>query len=176
MHYQKRLFLLFPRVPTGATKEEGSMATSRKRKSRTAAAQIVATHSAACIGGMCGPQRVQGLKAPAPKGTHNLITFEGPGLFLAGQVSKQGGATGLTSVQLRIDGRSVVDLTFVAARNLGLTQQNPFGLVVLGSAGLQDFTFGWPVPLLFKRSLTLSVVVNETGVIQIVGNVIRGDL
>ncbi|MBA2707880.1 MAG: hypothetical protein H0U59_08770 [Gemmatimonadaceae bacterium] len=150
------------------------MATPRKRSSKSAATQIAPTHSHACIGGMCDPQRIQGLKAPAPRGTHNLITLDGPGLFLAGHVSKQGGATGLTFMQLRIDGRSVVDLSFIAARNLGLTQQNPYGLVILGNTGLQNFTFGWPVPLVFKRSLTLSVVVNETGVVQILANVIRG--
>ena len=125
---------------------------------------------------MCDPQRTQGLKAPAPKGTHNLITLDGPGLFLAGHVSKQGGATGLTFVQLRIDGRSVVDISFAGARNIGLTQQNPYGLVILGNAGLQNLTFGWPVPLVFKRSLTLSVVVNETGIVQILANVIRGSV
>jgi len=129
-----------------------------------------------CIGGMCDPQRIQGLKAPAPKGTHDLINLTGPGLFLAGHVTKQGGATGLSFVRLQIDGRSVVDLSFAAAHNSGLTQQNPFGLVVLGTAGLQTFTFGWPVPLVFRRRLNLSVVVNETGVVQIVANVIRGSL
>lgn len=150
--------------------------TSRKRTARAAKMRSEATRAIPCIGGMCDPQRIQGLKAPAPKGTHSLINLEGPGLFLAGQVSKQGGATGLSFVRLQIDGRSVVDLSFAAAQNLGLKQQNPFGLVVLGSAGLQDFTFGWPVPLVFKRSLNLSVVVNETGVVQIVANVIRGSL
>jgi len=129
-----------------------------------------------CIGGMCDPQRIQGLKAPAPKGTYDLITLTGSGLFLAGHVTKQGGATGLSFVRLQIDGRSVVDLSFAAAHNSGLTQQNPFGLVVLGTAGLQTFTFGWPVPLVFRRRLNLSVVVNETGVVQIVANVIRGSL
>ncbi|MBA3343258.1 MAG: hypothetical protein H0T48_15695 [Gemmatimonadaceae bacterium] len=149
---------------------------TRKRSAKSAAGTLLPTRPSACIGGMCDPQRIQGLKAPAPKGTHNLITLEGPGLFLAGHVSKQGGATGLTFVQLRIDGRSVVDLSFVAARNLGFTQQNPYGIVVLGSLGLQNLTFGWPVPLVFKRSLTLTVVVNETGVVQLLANVIRGSL
>lgn len=152
------------------------MATTRKRSAKSAATKIPPTRSSACIGGMCDPQRIQGLRAPAPRGTHKLITLQGPGLFLAGHVSKQGGATGLSFVQLRIDGRSVVSLSFAAARNLGLTQQNPFGLVILGSLGLQNFTFGWPVPLVFKRSLTLSVVVNEPGVVQILANVIRGSL
>jgi len=123
---------------------------------------------------MCDPQRTQGLKAPAKKGTYDLINLEGPGLFLAGQVSKQGGLTGLTFVRLQIDGRSVVDISFVAARNLGYTQQNSFGLVLLGTSVLQNLTFGWPAPLVYKRSLKLSVVVNETGVVQILANVLRG--
>ena len=150
--------------------------TTRKRTAKAVTAPSRATDATCCVGGMCDPQRIQGLRAPAPKGTHALINLEGPGLFLAAQVSKQGGATGLSFVRLQIDGRSVVDLSFAAAQNRGLTQQNPYGLVVLGSGGLQNFTFGWPVPLVFKRNLNLSVVVNETGVVQIVANVIRGSL
>jgi len=142
---------------------------------RNATAQE-ATKENPCIGGMCDPQKVQGLKAPAPRGTYSLINLTGPGLFLAGHVTKQGGATGLSFVRLQIDGRIVVDLSFAAAHNWGLTQQNPYGLVVLGTAGLQTFTFGWPVPLVFKRRLNLSVVVSETGVVQLVANVIRGSL
>jgi len=128
------------------------------------------------MGGICDPQRIQGLKAPAPKGTHNLVNITGPGLFLAAHVTKQGGATGLSFVRLQIDGQSVVDLSFAAAQNWGFTEQNPYGLVVLGSGGLQNFTFGWSFPLVFKKSLNLSVVVNETGVVQIVANVLRGSI
>ena len=87
---------------------------------RRRTAKAVPTHGQStetrCIGGMCDPQRIQGLKAPAPKGTYNLINLTGPGLFLAGHVTKQGGATGLTFVRLQIDGRSVVDLSFAGAR------------------------------------------------------------
>jgi hypothetical protein len=149
---------------------------ARKRTSKFVATRSRTPDSSRCIGGMCKPLRISGLKAPAPKGTYNLVNLEGPGLFLAGHVTKQGGPTGLSFVRLRIDGQSVVDLSFAAAQNWGLTQQNPYGLVVLGSGGLQTFTFGWPVPLVFRRSLILSVVVNEPGVVQIVANVIRGSL
>jgi hypothetical protein len=129
-----------------------------------------------CLGGMCNPQRVQGLKTQVPKGKHTLIDLKGPGLFLAGHVTKQGGATGLTFVELTIDGRNVVAHGFSALQNIGLTEQNPFGLVLLGSGGLQSYTFGWPVPLVYKRQLTLVVNVKETGVAQIVANIIRGNL
>jgi len=148
----------------------------RRRVIKKVPKKTVKTDKTSCIGGMCEPQRTQGLKAPAPKGTYNLIDISGPGLFLAAHVTKQGGATGLSFVRLEIDGRSVVNLSFAAAMNWGLTQQNPYGLVVLGSGGLQNFTIGWPVPLTFKRGLRLSIVVKEAGVVQIVANVIRGSI
>ncbi len=127
-----------------------------------------------CAVGVCDPRRTQGLKAPAPKGTHGLVTLRGPGVFLGAQVSKQGGRSGLTFVDLTIDGRNVTNLSFAAAKNLGFTQQNPYGLVLLSGGAVKNFTIGFPTPLTFKRSLQLSVMVNETGVVQIIGNVIHG--
>src|SRR6266511_1197692 len=124
-----------------------------------------------CAAGVCDPERTQGLKAPAPNGTHKLVTLEGPGVFLGAEVSKQGGASDLTFVILDIDGRNVTNLSFAAAANQGLTQQNPYGLVLLHSAAIKTFTVGFPTPLLYKRSLTLSVTVNEPNVVQILANV-----
>jgi len=126
-----------------------------------------------CAVGVCDPQRTQGLKAPAPKGTHNLVSLEGPGLFLSANVTKQGGPTGLTFVKLDIDNRNVVNLSFAAARNWGLSGPNPYGLQLLPGIGVESFAIGWPFPLTFKRSLKLSVAVNETGVVQIVANVVH---
>lgn len=124
---------------------------------------------------MCDPQRIQGLKTSPKKGsTHKLISIKGSGLLLAGHVTKQGGANDLTFVTLRIDGKSVIDLSFAAASNWGLTQSNPYGLALLKGGPVQNFTFGWPAPLTFKKRLELSVVVKEAGVVQIVANVIRG--
>lgn len=127
-----------------------------------------------CLTGVCAPERTQGLQAPAPKGTYPLVHLKGPGLFLAAEVTKQGGATGLTFVNLDIDGRNVVSLSYAAAENAGLTQQNPFGLVLLKAAGLKNFTIGFPVPLRYEKELKLSVVVNEDGIVQLLANVIRG--
>jgi hypothetical protein len=62
-------------------------------------------------------------------------------------------------VILDIDGRNVTNLSFAAAANQGLTQQNPYGLVLLQSATLKTFTIGFPTPLLYERSLTLGVTV-----------------
>jgi len=104
-----------------------------------------------------------------------LVELQGPGLFLGAHVSKQGGTNDLTFVSLDIDGRNVTSLSFAAARNLGLTQQNPYGIVLLESAALQNFTIGFPTPLRFFTSLTLSVTVNEDDVVQILANVIHGD-
>ena len=146
-----------------------------KKKVRTAKTQKAVSARTRCEVGMCNPQRTQGLKTNLKKGsTHKLISIRGPGLLLAGHVTKQGGGNDLTFVQLRIDGKSVIDSSFTGANNWGHTQSNPYGLVLLKGGPAQNFTFGWPVPLTFKKSLELSVVVKEAGVVQIVANIIRG--
>jgi hypothetical protein len=114
------------------------------------------------------------LKAPAPNGTYALVTLKGPGVFIAAEISKQGGTNDLTFVVLDIDGRNVANLSYAGALNQGLTQQNPYGLVLLHSASIKTVTLGFPTPLVYKRSLNLSVTVNEPGVVQIVANVIHG--
>ena len=138
------------------------------------AARIAAPVAHKCAAGVCDPERTQGLRAPAPNGSHTLVSLRGPGVFIAAEVSKQGGTNDLTFVSLDIDGRNVTNLSFAAATNQGLTQQNPYGLVLVQSAAVKTFTVGFPTPLLYKRSLTLSVTVNEPNVVQILGNVIHG--
>lgn len=127
-----------------------------------------------CARGVCQPERTQGLHAPVPEGDHTLVELEGPGVFLGAQITKQDGSNDLTFVDLEIDGRNVVNLSFAAAKNWGLTQSNPYGLVLLESNGVSTLTVGWPTPLRFDRKLTLSVTVKESGVDQILANVIRG--
>ena len=141
-------------------------------KKRTPATQQVPTTR--CSGGVCNPERTQGLRAPAPNGTHNLVTLTGPGVFLAAEISKQGGTNDITFVVLDIDGRNVTNISYAALVNQGLTQHNPYGLAVFHSAALKTVTIGFPSPLLFRRSLRLSVTVNEPNVVQIVANVIHG--
>jgi hypothetical protein len=128
----------------------------------------------ACAVGVCDPQRTQGLRAPAPVGTHDLINLTGPGLFLGAAVVKQGATNDLTFVILEIDGRNVVNLSFAAAVNDGLTQQNPFGIVLLRSNVLKTMTIGFPTPLRYAKSLRLRVTVNEPGIAQILANVVHG--
>jgi hypothetical protein len=140
---------------------------SAKRATQTAAPR-------ACSTGVCDPQRTQGLRAPAPKGNHALVTLEGPGVFLGAAVTKQGGTNDLTFVILDIDGRNVTNLSYAAATNAGLTQHNPYGLVLLHSTALKTVTIGFPAPLRFERKLVLRVTVNEPNVVQILGNVIHG--
>ena len=143
------------------------------RQARKAA---LPTKDSGCLGGVCDPQRTQGLKAPAPKGKYTLVSLKGPGLFLSANVTKQGGATDLTFVSLDIDGRNVVNLSYAALRNFGLTQANPYGIQYLSGSGIESFAIGWPFPLAFKKELTLSVTVNETGVVQLLANVVRAAL
>jgi len=75
-----------------------------------------------CARGVCDPERTQGLRAPAPNGTHDLVTLRGPGVFVGAEVTKQGGTNDLTFVVLDIDGRNVTNLSYAAANNSGLTQ------------------------------------------------------
>jgi hypothetical protein len=127
-----------------------------------------------CAPGVCEPERTQGLRAPAPNGTHVLVSLEGEGVFLAAEVTKQGGTNDLTFVTLDIDGRNVTNLSFAAAANQGLTEHNPYGLVLLEHTTLKTMAIGFPTPLRYARSLELGVVVNEPNVQQVLGNVIHG--
>lgn len=127
-----------------------------------------------CSHCICDPQRTQGLIVSAPKGEHLLVNLKGPGVFLGAHVSKQGGSNDITFVSLDIDGQNVTNLSYAAAENLGLTQQNPYGLVLLESSVIKNLTIGFPSPLCFKKELKLSVIVNETGIAQIIANVIHG--
>lgn len=128
----------------------------------------------ACTTGVCNPERTQGLKAPAAKGTHKLVVIEGPGVFLGAAVTKQGGASGITFVSLDLDGRNVTNISYAAAKNFGLTAHNPFGLAVFESSSIKTLTIGFPAPLRFEKILVLSVDVNETGVAQLLANVVHG--
>ncbi len=132
------------------------------------------TVASKCAAGVCDPERTEGLKSPAPNGTHSLVTLKGPGVFLGAEVTKQGGSSDLSFVILDIDGRNVTSLSFAGALNQGLTQQNPYGLVVLNAGTLKTMTVGFPTPLLYKKRLTLSVTVNEANVAQVLANVIHG--
>ena len=129
-----------------------------------------------CGTGVCDPERTQGLKALPPQGTTVLVDLRGPGVFVASEVNKQGGISGLTFVILDIDGRNVVNMSYAAAQNLALSQQNPFGVVLLSSGQIKTFTIGWPSPLRYERELKLSVTVNEAGIAQILANVIHGSV
>ena len=49
-------------------------------------------------------------------------------MFIASEVNKQGGNSGLTFVSLDIDGRNVVNMSYAAAQNLALSSRIPMEL------------------------------------------------
>ncbi len=103
------------------------------------------------------------------------MALKGPGKFVSAQITKQGGASDLTFVSLDIDGKNVVSISIAAARNWGLTADNPYGVVLLQpTAGLKTLTVGFSSPLEFRSELKLMVKVQEAGVAQIIANVIHG--
>lgn len=126
------------------------------------------------IGAVAAPKRTQGLITNVASGsTHTLVQLRGPGLFIAAELTKQGGNNDLTFVNLDIDGQNVVSISIAALFNQGLTADNSYGIMVFKSpAGLDTVTIGYPFPITFQKDLTLKVTVNETGVVQILANVI----
>jgi hypothetical protein len=118
----------------------------------------------------------EGLSVNPVSGTeHTLVSITGAGKFVSARMSKQGGDSGLTSFVLELDGKSIENRNFIALKNVGLTQDNPYGLAILTSgAGLDNVTVGFPTPLVFKNSLVLKALVNETGVVQLHGIVLAG--
>lgn len=146
-----------------------------KRVRATSVRKMVATSNlGSCAVGACSPQITQGLKAPAPQGTYDMVSLTGPGLFLSAHVSKQGGTNGITFVSLKIDNKYVISNSFAGARNLGFTTPNPFGIQLLtGINPIENFTIGWPFPLTFRSSLVLTVTVKENNIAQIIANVVH---
>jgi len=122
------------------------------------------------------PKRSQGLlTSPAINSSHNLVTLVGPGKFVCAEISKQGGSNDVTFISLDIDGVNVVSVSIAALKNWGLTANNPYGLVLLQSGTLiKTLTIGFNSPLIYQKELKLKVDVKESGVVQIVANVIHG--
>lgn len=121
------------------------------------------------------PERTQGLVASPSTGEHVLVTIPGRGKFVSAQINKQGGTNDATFVVLDIDGRNVVNISIAALANFGLTQNNPYGLVLLQSSeDLKSLAIGFSTPLVFKSQLRLAVDVQEADVTQILANVIHG--
>lgn len=129
-----------------------------------------------CLTGVCQPQRTQGLLNNVEQGEFTLVQKEGTGVFLSAQISKQGGTNDITIIDLTIDGQNVVNISFAALENFGLTQSNSYGLVLLQGDNIKTATIGYPVPLRFNEELRLSVNVQEPEIVQIVSNVISGGL
>lgn len=123
-----------------------------------------------------GANDAEGLiTSPVEGSTHDLVTIAGPGTFVAARMTKQGGASGLTAVSLEIDGNVIVQRNIAALKNWGLTQNNPFGVVVNTSAiGIDTVTIGFQQPITFENSLVLRTIVGEPGVVQMIGTVIYG--
>jgi hypothetical protein len=130
--------------------------------------------ASALIGAVENPVRNQGLTVnPANNSTKELVKLKGPGLFLSAELTKQGGNSDLTFVIIDIDGKNLVNISMAALFNQGLTTANSYGISIFRSAAaLETVTIGFPYPLTFNKTFSLKVTVNETGVVQILANVL----
>lgn len=126
------------------------------------------------INAVAYPVRNQGLVTnPANNSTKDLVKLKGPGLFLSAEITKQGGNSDLTFIILDIDGQNVVNISIAALFNQGLTSHNSYGISVFrSSAALETVTIGFPYPLTYNKLLSLQATIKETGVVQLLANVI----
>ena len=125
---------------------------------------------------VCAPERTQGL---AVKFTKNkkvvLVKKRGPGVFVSAEISKQGGSNDITFVDLTIDGKNVVNASYAALYNWGLTGNNPYGVSLMQSpSGIKTVTIGFNTPLYYKKELRFGFTTRESGLVQIIANVITG--
>jgi hypothetical protein len=121
------------------------------------------------------PRREQGLQlSPTINKKYNLIKEAGPGVFVTGHVTKQGGVNDLTQVALFIDGVNVTAITFIAADNIGLDEQNNSGMkLVKGFVDCLSIQFN--EPLYFKESCVIEVSIgSDAGIAQIVAIAVIG--
>jgi hypothetical protein len=122
-----------------------------------------------------GAAVADGLLVNPGAGSNVLVHIAGPGRFLSARVTKQGGATGLTAVVLKIDSQDVTHWNIEALKNWALTANNPHGIVVSTSpGGIDTVTIGFQEPLTFQTSLDLVADVNESDIVQLTASVIYG--
>lgn len=121
------------------------------------------------------PRRVQGLKTnPGTNKKFDLIKQEGPGVFVAAHITKQGGSNDITQVALFIDGVNVVAITHAAADNIGMDEQNNSGIKLV--KGVVDcLSIQYNEPLFFKKELRIEINTgSDNGVVQLVANTVIG--
>ena len=110
-----------------------------------------------------------------PLDSYDLVTLTGPGSFVSARMTKQGGDSGFTFLELVIDDKIIIGRSFAALKNWGMTESNPFGVVVLTEGIVDAATIGFQQPIKFEDSLVLRAVVDQSGVEQIIGTVIYGE-
>lgn len=121
-------------------------------------------------------EKKQGLVVrPGLNKTIDLIKITGEGVFVSMFLSKQGGSNDLTSFNLMLDGKTISNLTFVGARNLGLNKPNNSGITLSDGALIDCIAIQFNEPIQFKRELKVQIrTSSDLGVVQILGNVVTG--
>jgi hypothetical protein len=121
------------------------------------------------------PKRVQGLVTSLGTGkTINLISAKGPGVFVSAYVTKQGGTNNLTQLALFIDGVNVVAITYAAADNIGLDEQNNSGIKLVNGT-VKCISIQYNEPLFFSKELRIEIKTgSDGGIAQVVANAVIG--
>jgi hypothetical protein len=122
-----------------------------------------------------GARRVQGLKVnPTTNKKFDLVTVKGPGVFVAGHVTKQGGSNDLSQVALFIDGVNVIAITFAGADTIGMDALNNSGIqLVKGPVDCMSFSFN--EPLFFEKECRVELSTGtDAGIVQALANIVVG--
>lgn len=121
-----------------------------------------------------GIRYTQGLKTNVT-GTVNLVKLSGAGVFVSAMLTKQGGSSDMTFIELKIDGNVVFNSSIAGLRNVYLVPGNNYGIAVCSqTTGNDTVTMGFPFPIKFSNSLEVNATVSEEGVVQILVGVIHG--
>jgi len=122
-------------------------------------------------------QYFQGVTEVTPGADYTVVGIDGPGQFISAYVTKQGGATDITSIELYLDGVRAASVSYAGFKNFNLTQGNPSGLMVAPGASVDAIdtaVIGFPYPLAFKTEMKIMIRVgsSDTGIAQFLVNVI----
>ncbi len=97
------------------------------------------------------------------------------GTFISAQVSKLSGNKNITTVELKLDGKTVIKISFDKALKLGLSDKNnPYGIVLYKGDDVETLTIGFSTPLFFVKELEIIVHVKTQKVDKIEAVVVWG--
>ena len=121
---------------------------------------LVVALTTAALADVIGAHETQGLKTNVGPGEYTLVDIKGPGTFVCAHVNKQGTGSGLCFVNVTIDGKHVMELSYAAMKNMGLSTNNPYGVMVKTVGSIDNAMINFGTPLYFRKNLKVIMKVD----------------